>query len=58
MSRAGVQVGDRIVFVGDDKIASVADLTKFLRRKSVEYLPFTLSVERGGKTIELIVPSK
>jgi hypothetical protein len=58
MSRAGAKGGDRIVSVGDDKVTCVADLTKFLRRKSVEFLPFFLTVERDGKTIELIVPSK
>ncbi|HEV3144910.1 MAG TPA: PDZ domain-containing protein [Gemmataceae bacterium] len=55
---AGVKVGDRIVAVGDDKVSSLAEMTKFLRRKSVEFLPFFITVERDGKTLELVVPSK
>jgi hypothetical protein len=58
MSRAGVRAGDIVRSIDDDPVSGIADLRTYLRRKSVEFLPFFLTVERDGKTIELVVPSK
>lgn len=55
--KAGLQVGDRVTGVGPYPVASDAECLRRLRRELAEFWPFTLSVRRGDRTLELTVPA-
>jgi hypothetical protein len=55
LARAGVRGGDRLLAINDEPITSVKQLTKNLRTRSVEFLPFQVRIERDGKALDLIV---
>jgi hypothetical protein len=53
--KAGGRAGDRVLSVNGEAVGSTDHLNRLLRRRSVEWLPFAVTVERDGKPVELIV---
>jgi hypothetical protein len=52
---AGLRAGDYLLAINDEGVNSAEQLTKNLRTRSVEFLPFQVRIERDGKALDLIV---
>jgi hypothetical protein len=57
-ARAGVQSGDAVLALAGTKVASPDAFRKLLRRTLAEGEDIRLTVGRGGKTLDLLVPHK
>ncbi len=53
---AGLQAGDRVVALGGQQVRSAAQVTGYIREHNNQ--PLQLTVERGGKTVEINTDSR
>ena len=56
ISRAGIKSGDYLLAVGAKTVTDIEELTVVLRRKSVEFEPIPIRIERDGRLLELTIP--